>query len=108
VDHNGNHIGCPVCGTILAAALSEPIAERSCPRCEAQLWALALPSGPAFFVRRPDQSAAEFLAVLAGPTAMASARDIEAFLSSADSFDMAEFLGELHEALQSKGRHSDC
>ena len=37
--------GCPVCRTTLAAELSEPIAERQCPRCEAGLWALALTSG---------------------------------------------------------------
>jgi hypothetical protein len=92
------HDGCPVCRTSLAAALSEPIAERQCPRCGALLWVLALPSGRVFFVRRSGQSAAEFLALLAGPRLGLGARDIASFLRSADALDMTEFLEELEES----------
>jgi hypothetical protein len=95
---NGARDGCPFCRTPLAAGPSEPIAERQCPRCEAGLWALALPSGPVFFVRRPGQSAAEFLAVLGGPSFGASAHDIDSLLRSADSLDIVEFLQELDAA----------
>jgi len=48
-----------------------------------------------FFVRRPDQSAAEFLATLAGPGLAASEQDIASFLEDADFLDMVEFLTEL-------------
>jgi hypothetical protein len=89
---------CPVCRTILSAEVSEPIAERQCPRCDACLWALAFPSGPAFSVRRPGEPVEEFLALLAGPALGASVRDIDVFLRGADSFDIVEFLGELEEA----------
>jgi hypothetical protein len=89
---------CPVCRAILSAGLSEPIGEGECPRCEACLWSLTFPSGPAFFIRRPGQSAAEFLTLLGGPALGASARDIDALLGSADSFDLVEFLSELAAA----------
>ena len=89
---------CPVCRTTLAATPFVPIAERQCPRCEAWLWALALPSGPKFFVRRPGQSAAEFLAVVAGPALGASARDIGSFLRGANLHEVVEFLNELEAA----------
>jgi hypothetical protein len=97
---------CPVCRTLLSAGFSEPIAERQCPRCEACLWSLAFSSGTAFFIRRPDQSAAEFLTLLAGPTLGASVREIDVFLRGADSFDIVEFLGELEATLGSLVRRS--
>jgi hypothetical protein len=104
----GARDGCPACRTALAAAPSEPIAERRCPRCEAGLWVLALPSGPRFFVRRPDQSAAEFLAALAGPKLGATARDIASFLRDADPLDMVEFLEELEAASGPLGHPPDA
>jgi hypothetical protein len=95
---------CPVCRTILSAEVSEPIAERQCPRCDACLWALAFPSGPAFSVRRPGEAVAEFLALVLGPALGASVLDIEAVLRSADSFDIVEFLSELEEAAEPPGQ----
>ena len=86
---------CPVCRTILSAELSEPIAERQCPRCEACLWAVAFPAGTVFFVRPPGQSVTDLLALLAGPALGISPRDIDALLRGADSLDIVEFLSEL-------------
>jgi hypothetical protein len=91
----GAQDGCPVCRTALATLCSEPIAERRCPRCWAELWALALPSGPKFFIRRPGQSPAEFLAALVGPALGLSATEIASFLRDADLLDMVEFLAEV-------------
>jgi hypothetical protein len=91
----GTRGGCPVCRTALDSAPAEPIAERRCPRCEAGLWALALPSGPEFFVRRPGQSCAEFITALAGSRLGLSERDISSFLRGADALDIVEFLEEL-------------
>src|SRR5437879_1633756 len=89
--------GCPICRTALAAP-SDPIVERRCPRCEAELWALALPSGPTFFVRRPNQSSVELLAGLAGPGLGASAEDFASFLRGADLLDMVESLEDIEVA----------
>jgi hypothetical protein len=94
---------CPVCRTILSSERSEPIVVRQCPRCEACLWEVAFPSGTAFFVRRPGQSTAEFLAVLAGPRLGVSERSIAAFLRGADSLDMVEFMQELEAVLELTG-----
>lgn len=94
----GVRLGCPACRTALAAEPSGTVAECRCPRCEAGLWALALPSGPVFFVRRPGQSAAEFVAALAGPGLGASAEDVVTFLRGADALDMAEFMEGLEAA----------
>ena len=86
---------CPFCRTALAASVSASVAEvRRCPRCEAGLWALALPTGPAFFVRHPGQSDGEFLAGLLG----SSAREIDLILRGTDSLDRVEFLDELEAA----------
>jgi hypothetical protein len=74
----------PVCRTVLAAASTEPVAERRCARSPADLWALALRSGPVFFVRRPGQTSAEFLYLLAGPALGLSAPDIACCLLGAD------------------------
>jgi hypothetical protein len=95
----GTRDGCPVCKTALGAAASEPIAERQCPRCAAALWALNLPSGPLFFVRRPDQSCAEFIAELAGPALGISAHQAASLLIGADRFDLTELLVELDTAI---------
>ena len=90
--------GCPVCKAALAAVASEPIAEQQCPRCEAALWSLDLPSGPLFCVRRPDQSCAEFIAELAGPALGISAHEAASLLIGADRFDLTELLAELDAA----------
>jgi hypothetical protein len=94
----GSRNACPFCRTRLAVAPFEPISERRCPRCEACLWALALPTGPMFFVRPPGQSVAEFIAELAGPGLSATARDIADFLRRADRFDLVEFMEEVEAA----------
>jgi hypothetical protein len=91
----GARDGCPICRTALSATPAEPIANRRCPRCEACLWAIAASSGSVFFVRRPGQSAAEFLATLAGSGLAASEQDIASFLEEADFLDLVEFLYEL-------------
>ena len=74
----------PVCRTVLAAASTEPVAEWRCARSPADLWALALPSGLVFFVRRPGQTSAEFLYFLAGPALGLTAPDIASCLLGAD------------------------
>jgi hypothetical protein len=104
----GAHDRCPVCRTALAVEPSEPVTARRCPRCEADLWALALPSGPVFFVRRPGQSAAELIAALAGPGLGASAKDIASFLRGADRLDLVEFMDELEAAAGLRGRRRDA
>jgi hypothetical protein len=96
--------GCPLCRTGLAAESPDPVAERRCPRCEADLWVLAMPSGPVFFVRRSGQSAAEFIAMLAGPTLGASAAGIASFLRDADGLDLVEFMAELESVLTLQDR----
>jgi hypothetical protein len=73
----------------------DPIAETKCPRCDAELWALALPPVPVFLVRRPSQSAPEFIAALVGPRPGVSAGDVTCFLRNADSLDLVEFLDEI-------------
>ena len=108
MDSTGARGGCPVCQVALAASPSEPIAERECPRCEAGLWTLSLPSGPTFFVRRPGQSCAEFIAALAGPAVGVSARDIALLLQDADPFDIVEFLAELETASGPLGQPPDA
>jgi len=90
--------GCPFCRSALAAAGSEAVAEKSCPRCGADLWVLVLSSGPWFFVRRPDQTIAEFLFALAGSKLGMSVHDISSILRSADSLDTVEILEELGAA----------
>jgi hypothetical protein len=68
---------------------------------------LALPSRPLFFVRRPGQSASEFLAALAGSELGASAMDIACFLRRADALDMVEFLNALEAALVLGGQRPE-
>jgi hypothetical protein len=65
------------------------MAEERCPRCEADLWALALILGPVFFVRRPGQSADEFINALTGHALSES--DIAWSLRGADSLDRIAF-----------------
>ena len=100
----GARLACPVCQSALAAAPSEPIAERQCPRCEAALCALALPSAPTFFLRRPGQSTEEFLVELADPALGMSKPDITSLMLNADSLDLLEFLAELDESIGPLGR----
>jgi hypothetical protein len=63
------------------------------------LWEIALPSGPAFFIRRPGQSVAAFLSRLPGPFCAKSITAIDTFLKGADAVDVVEFLWELEAAL---------
>jgi hypothetical protein len=98
---------CPVCLAALASLSSQPVAESRCPRCEAELWEVALPTAPIFFVRRPDESVAEFVSALAGRALGASEHDIASFLRDADSLDMIEFWEELRGALGSFGNRVD-
>jgi hypothetical protein len=93
---------CPVCKTALAAAHTESITDRRCPRCEAELWVLAFASGPRFFVRRPGESPADVIVSVAGPDFRASSQEIDSFLRGADRLDIVEFLGELEAELNSR------
>ena len=97
--------GCPICRTALAGLHSELIAEARCPRCEADLWALALNAGPVFLVRRPGQSAAEFINAL---TVLAlSESDIVSSLRGADSLDLIEFTVEIEAAWKEHNRRQE-
>jgi hypothetical protein len=84
--------GCPVCRTALATTRIEPIVARQCPRCEAELWEVGQAGGSVFWVRRPEQSAAEFIAALGGPRRGLSPMNIASLLRSADHFDLFELL----------------
>jgi hypothetical protein len=90
--------GCPVCGTALATTRVEPIAARQCPRCDAEFWEVGQAGGSVFWVGRPEQSAAEFIAALAGPRLGLSPLNIASFLRSADQFDLFELLEEAASA----------
>ena len=103
----GQREGCPACRTALAGLHSEAIAEEQCPRCEADLWALALPSGPVFFVRRPGQSAAEFLDALVGPGLGLSHADLVSSLQGADSLDLVELMVEIETAWERRNGWPD-
>jgi hypothetical protein len=103
----GQREGCPACRTALAGLHSEAIAEEQCPRCEADLWALALPSGPVFFIRRPGQTAAEFIDALAGPGLCLSDPDIVSSLQSADSLDLVELMVEFETAWERRNGWPD-
>jgi hypothetical protein len=94
---------CPVCRAALAAPAAELLGERRCPRCDADLWVLAFSRGPVFFPRRPGESLADLLAVLAGPGLGATASDFEAVMQGADHFDQMELLWEVEEVLRERG-----
>ena len=98
----GQRVGCPVCRTALAAVRSEAIAEEQCPRCQADLWAVAFPSGPVFFVRRPGQSAAEFIEALAGRGLGLSQPEIVSCWQGADSLDLVELMMEIEMAWEQR------
>jgi hypothetical protein len=76
----------------------ERIVTRRCPRCEAELREVGQAGGSVFLVRRPEQSAAEFIAALAGPQLGLSPLNIASFLRSADQFDLFELLEEAASA----------
>jgi hypothetical protein len=105
----GRRAGCPVCRTSLAAIGCEPVEEKRCPRCGADLWALALPSGgPTLFVRRPGQSAAEFIDALVGAVLGTAGTEIVSSLQGADPLDMLELMAEVQLAWKrSQGVRSD-
>jgi acyl carrier protein len=69
---------------------------------------LSFADGPAFFVRQPNQSLAEFLDALTGDQPGLSAKEIEAVLKGADSLDLVEFVMEVEEAvrLQPPGKNT--
>jgi hypothetical protein len=61
-----------------------------------------------FFVRRPGQSAVEFIKTLAGPGLGLSERDRVSSLRGADSLDLIEFLMEIEAAWEEhKGWRED-
>ena len=100
-DGTMNH--CPIC----RAALSAPSSSHggtNCPQCEAQLWHLPLPSGPAFFVRRQEESIYDLMAAIADPSHRFTADDLKAALKDADSLDTVEFFTELEDGLSGKGK----
>lgn len=91
---------CPACGT----ALPTPTAlygETHCPRCDGQLWHLALPSGPTFFVRRPGESIYDLMADVADSRHRLNAKNLEASLRQADAIDLAELFAQLEDRLHS-------
>jgi hypothetical protein len=79
------------------------IVEERCPRCEADLWVLALASERVFFVRRPGQSATEFIESLAGPGLDLSEPEVVSFLKGADSLDIVELIAEIEAAREQHG-----
>jgi hypothetical protein len=91
---------CPVCRTTLAATTSS-YGESHCPRCDGQLWYLALPSGAAFCVRRADESIYDLMADLGASQDGFTAEHLEATLRDADPLDVAEVLQCLEDALYS-------
>src|SRR5258708_17919201 len=90
---------CPVCGAALPAPITSH-GETRCPRCDAELWHLDLPSGPAFFVRRPGESIYDLMAAIADPSRGFTSDDLKAALKNADSLDIVEFFTELEEGLR--------
>jgi hypothetical protein len=100
----GQRLGCPACRTALAGLQPEAIVEERCPRCEADLWALALPSGHVFFIRRPGQSAAEFIGGLVVPGIGVSDLDVGSYLQGADSLDLVELMVEIETAWERRIR----
>ncbi len=91
---------CPVCKAALAPRPRSQLTSASVLACAAALWALDLPSGLLFFVRRPDQSCAEFIAELAGPALGISEHEAASLLTGADRFDLTELLVELDTAIR--------
>jgi hypothetical protein len=97
---------CPVCQAALWAPDAEAIAQRTCPRCGAELWVLVGSGEPLFFLRRPGESAPRFLAALVGRLCGLSAEEMEAGLQDADCLDLAEIVLEVEEAMKSGGLES--
>jgi hypothetical protein len=95
---------CPLCRAALWAPDTEAIAPRVCPRCGAELWVLVGSVSPAFYLRRPGQSKASFLAALAGPLYGLSAEKMEHTLKRADSLDLVELVMEIEDQLSSSPR----
>ena len=91
---------CPVCRTTLPGSTS-PYGETHCPRCDGQLWHLALTSGPTFFVRRADESIYDLMAGLADSGHGFTAEHLEAILRDADALDVVELLTHLETAWRS-------
>ena len=94
---------CPVCGAALPAPTSSH-GETHCPRCEARLWHLDLPSGPAFFVRPPGESIYDLMAAIADPSHGFTADDLKAALKDADFFEMAAIFADLEDSLRGTGK----
>jgi len=94
---------CPVCRAALPAPTTSH-GETHCPRCDAQLWHLVLPSSLAFFVRRPGESIYDLMAAVADPSHGFTADDLKAVLRHADSLDVAELFAHLEDRLHPLGR----
>jgi hypothetical protein len=59
-------------------------------------------AGPQFFVRRRNESLAQFVYRLAGRQLELSAAELEKVIRAADSVDRVEFVTELEHAMQSR------
>jgi hypothetical protein len=94
---------CPACRAALWTPASEPVGQRRCPRCGADLWILMLSRGPVFFPRRQGESLADLLFALGGPALGTCARELEEVLQGADHLDVVEILSDLEEALREHG-----
>jgi hypothetical protein len=90
---------CPVCRASLWAPDLTAHGARDCPRCRAELWFLEFSRGPVFFVRRPGQPLADFLADLAGGRLGLGPAEFQAFLDRADCLDLVELMFEIEQAL---------
>ncbi|HKQ38335.1 MAG TPA: hypothetical protein VJ063_09670 [Verrucomicrobiae bacterium] len=90
----------PGCRTILPTPTSG-YGETQCPRCEGQLWHLALVAGPPFFVRRPSDTIYDLMAAVADPSRELTAAHMETLLKDADSFDVVELLSDFEANLHS-------
>ena len=99
---NGARGKCPACRTALGVPASTLVGERTCPRCDADLWVLGFSKGPVFFPRRQDESLADLLIALGGPALGGCARELEAALQRADHFDLVELLWEVEEELRKR------
>src|SRR5439155_24946167 len=98
---NGSRGHCPFCRTALPAPTSA-YGGTHCPRCNGQLWNLALASGPAFFLRRAGESIYDLMADLADSRHGFAAECLESCLRDADALDVVEFLVTFENALRSR------
>lgn len=86
---------CPVCRTSLWSPATDTMGSLRCPRCEAELWAFASRRGPMVFVRRPGESALDFLASLTATRYGTTAEEMMETISGMDELDLVELIVEL-------------